>query len=201
MLPFAFRLARPPCPVRFIMTMRPRRINGKACVDSDYVRDGGRCNLILSLHFSTCPETDMHQVRNALDIIGRILLAYFFIPSGIEKIGGYAHMAAYMSAHGVPSFLLPLVIILEIGGGVLLLVGWQTRIAAFLLGGFSILAVLIFHLHPADSAGQTIQVAELAVGGGLWAIAAHGAGGWSVDAWRRARRADPARSDASVPPA
>jgi putative oxidoreductase len=140
----------------------------------------------------------MHQVRNALDIIGRILLAYFFIPGGIEKIGGYAGTAGYMSAHGVPGFLLPLVIILEIGGGVLLLAGWQTRIAAFLLGGFSILAVLIFHLHPSDSAGQIIQVAELAVGGGLWAIAAHGAGGWSVDGWRRTRRAPPAGPDAGA---
>lgn len=124
----------------------------------------------------------MQHAYNALDLIGRILLAWFFIPSGIEKITGYAGMAAYMTAHGVPSFLLPVVIVLEIVGGLMVLFGWRTRIAGFLLGGFSIIAVLIFWLHPADQIGQIVRAAELAVAGGLWVLAAHGARGWSLDA-------------------
>lgn len=124
----------------------------------------------------------MNQARNAADLIGRILLALFFIPSGIGKLTAYAGTAAFMSTHGVPGILLPLVILTEVGGGLLVLFGWHTRIAAFLVGGFSILAVLVFHLHPTDDAGRIIQLAELAVGGGLWVLAAHGPGGWSLDA-------------------
>ncbi|TAM89762.1 MAG: DoxX family protein [Candidimonas sp.] len=136
----------------------------------------------------------MNTVYNALDLLGRIFLAAFFVPSGIAKIAGYTGVVAYMTSHGVPGFLLPFVILAEVGGGSLVLLGWRTRIAALLLGGFAILAVLVFHLNPTDGTGRIIQMAELAVGGGLWVLAAHGAGGWSLDATvARAR----ARRDAS----
>lgn len=125
----------------------------------------------------------MNQLHNALDLLGRILIAIFFIPSGIEKITGYAGMAGYMGAHGVPSFLLPLVILTELGGGILLLIGWHARIVSFLLGGFCVLAVLFFHSpSSANQLDQIIFFAELALGGALFAMAAHGAGGWSLDA-------------------
>lgn len=121
----------------------------------------------------------MDTIRPALDLLGRILIAIFFVPSGIQKIFGYAGMGQYMTAAGVPDFLLPLVIILEIGGGLLILLGWHTRITAFLLGGFCVLAVLFFHLHPFD---QIVFFAELALAGALFAMASHGAGAWSLDA-------------------
>lgn len=130
----------------------------------------------------------MNHIHNALALIGRIAFAAFFIPSGIAKITGYAGMTAYMTAHGVPGGLLPLVILTEVGGGVLVLVGWHTRIVAFLLGGFSALAVLLFWLHPSDAVGQIVRSAEFAVGGGLWVLAAHGGGGWSLDGWLARRR-------------
>lgn len=123
----------------------------------------------------------MNQIHNALALLGRIAFAAFFIPSGIAKLTGYAGMAAYMAAHGVPTWLLPLVIVTEIGGGLLLLLGWHTRIVAFLLGGFALIAVLVFWLHPTDPVGMIVRSAELAVAGGLWFIAARGDDGWSLD--------------------
>lgn len=123
----------------------------------------------------------MQQVYNALDLIGRILLAYFVIPSGISKITGYGATAALMAGHGVPTWLLPLAIILEIVGGLAVLSGWYTRIAAFLIGGYCFIAIAIFWLHPFGP-GNIIQTAELAAAGGYWVLAAHGAGGWSLDA-------------------
>lgn len=123
----------------------------------------------------------MNPVHNALALLGRLAFAAFFIPSGLAKLTGYAGTAAYMTAHGVPAWLLPLVIITELGGGLLLLVGWHTRIVAFLLGGFSIVAVLLFWLHPTDEVGMIIRSAELAVAGGLWILAARGDDGWSID--------------------
>lgn len=124
----------------------------------------------------------MNNVHNALDLLGRLLIAWFFVPAGIGKIGGYAGTAAAMASQGIPSWLLPLVIATEIGAGLALLAGWHTRIAAFLLGGFSVLAVWFFHFKLASGFHQTnVTMAELAVAGGLFAIAARGAAGWSLD--------------------
>ncbi len=131
----------------------------------------------------------MNHIQNTLGLLGRILLAAFFIPGGIGKITAYAGTVAYMTSHGVPGWLLPLVILTELGGGLLLLVGWHTRIVAFLLGGFSILAVLIFWMNPTGQIEHLLRGAELAVAGGLWVLAARGASGWSVDALL-ARRKD-----------
>lgn len=125
----------------------------------------------------------MDNARNALELLGRILIALLFIPSGIQKIVGYAGVAGYMGAHGVPALVLPLVILLELGGGILLLIGWHTRIVSFALGVFCVLAVLLFHSPSgANQLDQIIFFAELALGGALFAMAAHGAGAWSLDA-------------------
>ena len=129
----------------------------------------------------------MHTLQNAADLIGRILIAIFFIPSGISKVVGYTGMLAYMAAGGVPGFLLPLVILTEIAGGILILVGWHTRIVAFLVACYTVLAVLVFHHNLASNTEQIIAMAELAVAGGLLVLVGHGAGGWSLDARRKRR--------------
>lgn len=125
----------------------------------------------------------MQIAYNALDLLGRILLAAFFIPAGIHKIFGYTGTAAAMASQGIPGALLPLVILLEVVGGAALLFGWRTQIAAFLLAGFTFLAVWFFHID-ANGMGQ-MAMPEIAVGGGLLAFAAHGAAQWSVDALRK----------------
>jgi putative oxidoreductase len=125
-----------------------------------------------------------NQLENAADLIGRIFLVALFIIAAIGKITGYAGTAAYMEAHGVPGLLLPLVIITEIGGGIAVLLGWHTRIASFLLAGFTLLALLLFHHDIASQTEQIVVLAELATAGGFLALVAHGPGDWSLDAWR-----------------
>lgn len=129
----------------------------------------------------------MYKLQNAADLIGRILIAAFFIPSGISKILGYTGILAYMAVGGVPGFVLPLVILTEIAGGTLILVGWHTRIVAFLVAGYTVLAVLIFHHHLSSHTEQIIAMAELAVAGGVLVLVGHGAGAWSLDARRKHR--------------
>jgi putative oxidoreductase len=129
----------------------------------------------------------MKTFSNAADLLGRLFLVLLFVISGFGKIGGYAGTAAYMAANGVPGMLLPLVIALEIGGGILVLLGWRTRIMSLLLAGFTILALLRFHL-PVTAENQIVVLAELGVAGGFLVLAAHGARDWSLDAWL-ARRA------------
>lgn len=80
-------------------------------------------------------------------VAARVLLALIFVISGLQKIAGYAAVQAYMQSHGIPGALLPLVILTEVGCGAMVILGWQTRIAAVLLAGFTLLAALIFHTH------------------------------------------------------
>jgi len=124
----------------------------------------------------------MKTLTNGAGLLGRLFLVLLFVISGFGKIGGYAGTAAYMAANGVPGMLLPLVIVLEIGGGILVLLGWHTRIASLLLAGFTILALLLFHL-PVTAENQIVFLAELGVAGGFLVLAAHGPGAWSLDTW------------------
>ncbi|MEL7465059.1 MAG: DoxX family protein [Pseudomonadota bacterium] len=119
---------------------------------------------------------------------GRFLLSLIFITAGFQKITGYAGTAGYMESLGVPGVLLPLVILLELGGGLMLLAGYQARIVAFLLGGFSVISGVLFHLIPAqgmEGFEQQLQMImfmkNLAIAGGMGMIVHHGAGAFALD--------------------
>ncbi|OOY30531.1 DoxX family protein [Thioclava sp. F36-6] len=121
--------------------------------------------------------------------LGRLLLAQIFIIAGFQKITGYAGTQGYMEAMGVPGALLPLVILTELGGGIALLLGWKTRIVAFLLAGFSLISGFLFHYVPSlgitgmEAQGQMINfMKNISIAGGMLMIVAQGAGKWSLDA-------------------
>ena len=119
--------------------------------------------------------------KNA-NVVGRIMLASIFIIAGIGKLGdGYAGTQAYMAAMGVPAALLPAVILLEIGGGLALIIGWQTRWVAVALAGFTLLAAVIFHREFADQMQMIMFLKNIAISGGLLVLASQGAAGLSVD--------------------
>lgn len=120
-------------------------------------------------------------VTNAAALVGRIMLSAIFIMGGFNKIVGYAGTAGYMAKMGVPGALLPLVILTELGGGLLILVGWQTRTVAFLMAGFTLLAGLLFHLSVGDGPNMIQFWKNVAISGGFLAIMSSGAGGWSLD--------------------
>jgi putative oxidoreductase len=116
-----------------------------------------------------------------LGLLARAMLAYIFIVEGFGKISGYAGVADYMQVHGVDDRLLPLVILTELGGGLLVPFGLKTRWAAIALFGFCLLTALFFH----SGGDQAIQLQKnVAMAGGFLALALVGAGAWSVDAWR-----------------
>lgn len=120
---------------------------------------------------------------------GRILIAVIFVMAGFDKIGGYAATQGYMEAMGVPGGLLPLVILLEIGGGLAIAVGFQTRWVAAALAGFTVVAAVLFHFDPADQMQMISFMKNLAISGGFLFLFAHGAGAWSVDGWLANRKA------------
>jgi putative oxidoreductase len=130
----------------------------------------------------------MTKLENSADLAGRILIAALFLITGFGKIAGYAGTQAYMASQGVPGALLPLVIALELGGGLAIVAGYRTRIVAFVLAGFSIVAALIFHTSG-DQTQQLMLMKNFAIAGGFLLLVARGAGEWSLDARRAARTA------------
>jgi len=112
---------------------------------------------------------------------GRVLIALIFIMSGISKLGSFAGTQAYMESAGVPGMLLPVVIVLELLGGLAIIVGWHTRLAAFLLAGFTLLSGVLFHGNFGDQMQMIMFMKNLAITGGFLMIVALGAGPWSID--------------------
>jgi len=105
-------------------------------------------------------------------IAGRSLLALLFILAGIAKIAGPQPVLDQMAEHHIPGVLLPLVILLELGAGTALLIGWRLPFAAGALALFCVAAAFGFHFSLADKAERTLFIKDLAIAGALMVIAA-----------------------------
>lgn len=120
--------------------------------------------------------------RNSIELSGRILLVALFLISGLGKITAYAATAGYMTSMGVPTIALPLVIGLEVLGAVAIVLGWQTRIVAFVLAGFTLLTGIVFHANFADQMQTIMFLKNVSISGAFLMLSAHGAGAFSLDA-------------------
>ena len=133
-----------------------------------------------------------NTLQNPLTLAGRLLLALLFLPAGLMKIGGFTGTVGYITSKGLPMPALGAVIaiVVEVLGGLALLAGFGTRVAALVLAVFTVAASVIFHAYwavPAEAqmVQQLMFFKNIAVVGGLLVLAAHGAGGWSLDAKRQ----------------
>ena len=122
------------------------------------------------------------SINNSLMLVGRALMAYLFIIAGWNKIAGYAGTVAYMESQGIPGGLVYLVILLELGGGLAILVGYQTRLVAFFLAFFCIASGLIFHGAPEEA---TSLMKNLAMAGGFIVLLVQGTSRFSIDYYLR----------------
>ncbi len=129
----------------------------------------------------------MDKLNPYLGLAGRVLLAITFVVAGYGKIGGYVGTQGYMESMGVPGMLLPLVIILELGGGLAIIAGWQTRIIAILLAGFTLLAAFMFHLDFADRLESILFMKNVSIAGGFLLLAAYGPGALALDNRNKSR--------------
>ncbi|MCB1786730.1 MAG: DoxX family protein [Gammaproteobacteria bacterium] len=120
------------------------------------------------------------NTQAGLFLAGRTLMSVIFIVAGIGKLTGYAATQGYMESMGVPGALLPLVILLELGAGLALLLGWRVRAAALGLAVFSVVSALIFHFNLADQMQSILFLKNLAIAGGLLFVAGAGAGALAV---------------------
>lgn len=121
-------------------------------------------------------------------LTGRFLLGLYFIVPGISKVTGYEGTATYMAEHGVPMIpvLLPLTILLQIGLGAALIVGFHARTSAFLLAGLTLVISLFMHnfwtmpegIQQAHETQNFIK--NMAIMAGLLAVVGLGAGNYSL---------------------
>ena len=123
----------------------------------------------------------MNQLQAFSALLGRLFLAMIFIQSGLSKMSDYAATQGYMDAMGVSSALLPLVIALEVVGGIAIVIGFKARLVALAMAGFSLLSALLFHTNFSDHTQTTMLMKNIAMAVGFLMIVAHGAGAYALD--------------------
>jgi putative oxidoreductase len=127
-------------------------------------------------------------VNDGFLLVGRILIAAIFVSSGIEKFSGLPHTAELIAAKGLPfpDILAVATAALEFGGGVLVIIGWQTRLFALALALFTALAAYFFHdfwnqTGPEHANNMINFMKNIAIIGGFVMLAGAGAGRYSLD--------------------
>lgn len=135
----------------------------------------------------------MHALNRYGPLAARILIAAIFVLSGFGKIGGFAGAVGYIASKGLPLPQLAAVaaIIVELGGGLMLMLGWRARWAAAALFFFTLMAAVIFHnfwaAAPDQAQNQMIHfMKNISMLGGLLMVIIHGSGPLSIERSRRA---------------
>lgn len=130
----------------------------------------------------------MRAVENVINLVGRVLIAGLFLPAGFSKLMGFEGTVGYFSSLGlaIPAALAVAVIVIEILGGVTLLLGYKTRITAVILALFTLGASIIGHAYwsvPADQVfiAKLLFYKNIAIIGGLLILASAGSGQLSID--------------------
>jgi len=133
------------------------------------------------------------KYQNQLALSARVLMAILFLVAGIGKIGGFAGTAGYIASKGLPMPQLGAVIaiVVELGGALALIAGYQTRLVAIVMAVFTLATALLFHnfwaLPPEQVyVNQIMFMKNLSITGGLLMMVAFGAGALSLDAKRKA---------------
>lgn len=124
----------------------------------------------------------MKKLDDTALLVARVLMPILFIVAGYGKLGaGYAGTQQYMAAMGVPGFLLPLTILLEVGGGLAVLFGLLTRSVALVTVVFTLLTAFIFHADFTQAGNQINFMKNLTIAGGYLLLAVSGPGAFSLD--------------------
>jgi putative oxidoreductase len=131
----------------------------------------------------------MTNVNNAAATGGRLLMSVIFLLSGFEKLIGFGDTVAYMASLGLPLPTLAAIVavLVECVGGLLVLIGCQTRAAALVLAAWSVATALVAHTHFSDPNQMINFLKNLAMAGGFLQLFAFGGGAWSVDGFRGLR--------------
>jgi putative oxidoreductase len=119
-----------------------------------------------------------------IPLLGRVLIAAIYLLSGFGKLTAPAATAGYIASAGLPLPLLGVIIaiVVELGGGILLVLGYQTRLVALVMAVFTVATAVFFHNNFADQNMMIHFLKNIAMTGGLLQVTAFGAGSLSLDA-------------------
>ncbi|KPH01870.1 LysR family transcriptional regulator [Pseudomonas sp. RIT-PI-q] len=138
-------------------------------------------------HPTTTEQNRSDVTQASASLIGRVLLSVIFILSGFSKLAAPAMMIGYIGSVGLPfpQLALALAVVVEIAGGLALILGFRARAVASVLALFSVFTALAFHSALADQNQFIHFFKNIAMAGGLLQVVAFGAGRFSLDARRR----------------
>lgn len=123
----------------------------------------------------------MAALNNLILLVGRLFMAGLFIYDGVVIVRNWQGTVGYMAAHGAPSLALPLVVVLQLLGGLFVVVGFQTRYTAIAFAGFALLTALVFHTDFSNG-GEVLQFGkDIAISGGFLFLFVAGPGAFSFD--------------------
>jgi putative oxidoreductase len=125
---------------------------------------------------------------NLVLLVARLLLAFPFLVFGVMKYINQDRMMAYVETAHIPGEVLYLIIPYQVLSGLAIALGFMTRWAAFLLGGFCIVAPLLYHNNLANPGELASFTKDFATAGGFAVLWLHGPGAFSLDAWLASRR-------------
>ncbi len=128
----------------------------------------------------------MNKFNPVLSLAGRIMIALIIVLAGLNKLSAIDGTQAYMEAMGLPGILIYPTILFEVGAGLAIIAGFQTRSVALALAGFSLLSAIIFHNQLGDQMQFILFMKNVAMAGGFLFLARHGAGELSIDNRRSA---------------
>jgi len=134
----------------------------------------------------------MEQTHRYLPLLGRVLIGAPFILSGLGKLAAHDATVGYISSVGLPLAQLGwlLAVVVESGGGALLLIGYRTRLVAFVVALFALATAVSFHRNFADQNQMIHFLKNIMLAGGLLQIVYFGAGPLSIDAFATSHTSD-----------
>ncbi|HEY1773623.1 MAG TPA: DoxX family protein [Gammaproteobacteria bacterium] len=129
------------------------------------------------------------MMQNFVMLVGRVLLAAMMFWSGYGRLMSFASVHNYVADWGVPMWVKPILVVWEIGAGLMLLTGFHTRAAAAALALFCVLSGFLVHLHDGDELQLIDFLKNMALTGGFLYVVACGAGSYSLDAHLQLKKA------------
>ena len=128
----------------------------------------------------------MSPTNDAAAFLGRLLLSVIFVLSGFQKLAEFSGTVAFMGSEGLPLPLIAAIVavLVECVGGILLIVGYQTRLTGIILALWCIATAIVAHRNFGNQDQMIHFLKNVAIAGGFLQLAAFGAGGWSLDAQR-----------------
>ena len=128
----------------------------------------------------------MNKLNPVFSLAGRVMIALIFVLAGLSKISAIESTQGYMEAMGLPGILIYPTILFEVGAGLAIIAGFQTRYVALAVAGFSLLSAFIFHNQLGEQTQFILFMKNVAMAGGFLLLARYGAGELSIDNRRSA---------------